>query len=132
MLNLRAVAFALFTLFTPDLVEAADLSGTVKDDSGGAVAHATIVVLTARQAVVVSTRTNASGGFTVPGLPDGEYVVRVTAAGFANTQMAVTMREGVAPLTIVLGVAAVQRGGHGHLVSRDSRRMPLARCNPSR
>jgi hemoglobin/transferrin/lactoferrin receptor protein len=108
MKKLRVLAVAALSLLAPSLVEAADFTGTVKDDSGGVVANATVTLLTARQAVVASTITNGSGAFTIPSLAPGEYVVRVQARGFAARQMGVRYTGNAKPLEVVLAVAAIE------------------------
>lgn len=92
---------------SPSLAAAADLTGSVRDHSGAAVPKATVSVLTPRQAVVATTTTDNAGAFTIPGLAPGDYVIRVTAAGFGAHQTTTTMR-GAATLEIVLDVAAIR------------------------
>jgi len=88
--------------------ENAALSGTVQDASGGALKGAVLTVSTARQAVVASTRTDTSGRFTFENLADGEYLVRVEAAGFDEREVPVSLHAGRAPLGIVLEVEGVR------------------------
>ena len=66
-------------LLAPSAANAEAFRGTVKDESGGAVAGATVTVLTARQAVVATTVSDAAGSFTIAELRPGEYVVHVDA-----------------------------------------------------
>ena len=86
-------------------VEAAtDLSGTVKDSSGGAVANARIVVMTAQRAVVATTTSDQDGRFTVANLADAEYLVVVQHPPFAERQIAVTLSNEPSALDLVLDV----------------------------
>ena len=72
---------------------AANLSGTVKDATGGAVANARIVVLTAQRAVVATATTDQEGRFTVPNLAEAEYLVIVQHPPFAERQVAVKLSD---------------------------------------
>jgi hemoglobin/transferrin/lactoferrin receptor protein len=107
MKTLRAIVAAA-SLFIPDFVEGSEFKGSVKDESGGAVAGATVTLLTARQAVVTTVVTDSSGAFTVPVLEPGEYLVRVQARGFATRDVALTYSGTSPPAAITLGVATVE------------------------
>ena len=107
MKTLRAM-FAVASLLVPDLVEGSEFKGSVKDESGGVVAGASVTVLTARQAVVATAVTDASGTFTVPVLEPGEYLVRVQARGFTTRDVALSYSGTSPPVTITLGVATVE------------------------
>ena len=50
-------------MLSPVEADADAFSGSVKDESGGVVAGATVTVLTARQAVVATTVTDPTGRF---------------------------------------------------------------------
>ena len=86
-----------------DATETSDLTGSVKDSTGGALVGAQVVVLTPQRAVVATTTTDASGTFKVAGLPDGQYLVIVKYKGLAERQAAVTVSAANAkPLDVVL------------------------------
>ena len=68
-----------------------DLTGSVKDDSGAAVAQATISLLNARQSAVASTHTDAQGQFTLRGVPAGTYELLVSGKGFEHRSRAVSL-----------------------------------------
>lgn len=95
-------------LLAPSAANAEAFRGTVKDESGGAVAGATVTVLTARQAVVATTVSDAAGSFTIAELRPGEYVVHVDAPGFGQQRVAATVVANAPPLSIVLTVDAVK------------------------
>jgi hemoglobin/transferrin/lactoferrin receptor protein len=95
-------------MFAPVEADAETLRGTVKDESGSAVAGASVTVLTARQAVVATAVSDGSGAFTIADLPAGDYVVQAEAAGFARTRIAATVTANAPPVSIVLGVEAVR------------------------
>lgn len=63
-------------------VGAGGFAGTVSDQSGGAVAGATITVAAVSSGQVRTTETAVDGGFVVPGLVPGRYTVRVERRGF--------------------------------------------------
>lgn len=105
---IRTSAALVVACLVSNLAIAASLDGTVKDGSGGAVAAATITVLTAQQAVVATTVTDAGGSFTIPSLVAGEYVVRVVASGFRMQQVGVHYTEGHGPVEIILDVAGLE------------------------
>ena len=70
------VVFTLLALLAPaGIAAAAELKGTVKDKTGGAVADAQVIVLTPQRAVVATVTTDKAGQFTVSGLADGQYQV---------------------------------------------------------
>lgn len=83
------------------------LTGSVKDQSGGAVAGVMIAVMTPRQAVVATVVTDASGNFSVPSLAKGDYVLSIDAPGFNNQRQAVSITDATRPVAIVLDVATL-------------------------
>jgi hypothetical protein len=60
------------------------LSGTVTDPSGADVAGATVRVYDASNNLVATATTDESGDYQVNGLPEGNYRVEVTRAGFRS------------------------------------------------
>jgi hypothetical protein len=82
-----AAALAVALLFTATgLVWAqagtAGLAGTVNDSQGAIVPGATIVVTNKATGAARSNVSNPQGAFNFPGLPPGEYTVRVELSGF--------------------------------------------------
>jgi outer membrane receptor for ferrienterochelin and colicin len=102
------VAAAIAAALMANLASAAVLNGTVKDGSGGAVAAATVTILTTQQAVVATTMTDGSGAFSVQNMVPGEYVVRVDASGFRPQQVGVRYTDGMGAIEITLDVAALE------------------------
>ena len=86
----------------------ATLSGRVVDPDGAAVAGAMVRVASRAGTVRVAT-TSKEGAFEVGGLPDGTYLVEVSALGFrTETREDVEVAGGgAATLEVALGVAAV-------------------------
>lgn len=65
------------------------LAGTVTDSAGAVVANAEIRVVTAQQIQVAATMTDASGRFSIGGLPGGSYVVKALRPGFGSKSVEV-------------------------------------------
>lgn len=102
------IVFLAFGVCLPLAASATDLTGTVKDGSGAAIARATVSVLTPRRAVVASATTDASGAFSIPNIAPGDYVIRVDASGFSEYRTSASVRDGSGAVDIVLDVAAVR------------------------
>lgn len=63
-------------------VASAELSGTVTDSSGAAVANAKVIATETATNRAHDTVSDSAGNYVIPLLPPGEYVVSVEAAGF--------------------------------------------------
>ncbi len=73
----------------------ATLTGTVFDNSGGAIAGATVTIRNESNAVSRSTITNASGVYEIPGLPAASYTLTASASQFKTVERsAFTLRAG--------------------------------------
>lgn len=102
----------------------AELTGSVKDETGTGVAGATITALAGTGETRTAT-TNAAGQFTLAGLSPGEYQVRVSSPGFNSASRHVSLKvRDRAVLSTVLSVGSVmeavvvdaiqgQQGGFG-------------------
>ncbi len=92
---LKKVAFSPLVLLLLLLVFAASafcqttasIQGTVSDQSGAAVAGATVTVKNTAQGIERTTQTSPTGSYEVPALPPGTYSVQVQMTGF-ETQLA--------------------------------------------
>src|SRR5260370_42166508 len=83
------------------------ITGTVKDPSGAAMPRAVVTAIHLVTNTSYKTSTTASGDFTVPALPVGDYQVRVENVGFkTQVQTNVAVAAGAA---VRLGV--VVEGG---------------------
>jgi len=81
-LSLFLAALAAFPVFGQQDVSGT-IEGTVLDPSQGAVANAKVTLTnTDRNQVVRETTTNASGVFSAPVIPIGNYTLKVEASGF--------------------------------------------------
>jgi len=64
---------------------AGKISGTVLDDAKKPLDGATVILLTAKDSAVVSTQlAKADGSFAFQGLPDNNYLIKVTYIGYKN------------------------------------------------
>jgi hypothetical protein len=60
------------------------INGTILDVQGKAVADAQVSIKNEASGAVATAKTNASGYYSVEGLPAGKYTVEATASGFAE------------------------------------------------
>lgn len=85
------------------------VSGVVRDPSGAVVAGADVVLLTAEQMSVRSTRTGPDGRFSLEKVPPGRYVLVVTFGGFADRRTAVNVTgTAQAPIDVTLDPTPVE------------------------
>jgi hypothetical protein len=90
-------------------ITAATISGTIKDDTGGILPGADIVVRNLDTGISRSAVANADGAFTLAGLPPGKYEIRVALPGFTTSVQTVELTVAQqAGLTITLKVGAAQ------------------------
>ncbi len=85
------------------------LSGTVVDTTGAAIAGATVQVRTASGTAHKTIESNASGSFKISKLAAGDYRLVVSKPGFGTKEVSVTIgaTEVPAPLRISLAVGVV-------------------------
>src|SRR6202163_1990372 len=84
---LMPMLFALCTLLACHAgaqISGATLSGTVTDQSGGAVAQATISVKNIATGILRTNTTNAAGFYVSPNILPGTYEIRAEAQGFSS------------------------------------------------
>jgi len=86
IINLRIASAFLLTFFVSFMnaedVTSGSLSGSVLDQSGNAVAGASVVVKSANTGVERSATSNADGSVRIPVLSVGSYAVSISANGF--------------------------------------------------
>ncbi|MEW6125879.1 MAG: TonB-dependent receptor [Acidobacteriota bacterium] len=78
------------------------LTGSVKDSRGDAIVDANVVLLTAQQATVASTKTDTQGRFNFDDIPEGNYLLIVSAKGFADRREAINTRLSTAEVSVTL------------------------------
>ena len=106
---LRALYLALPMLIVLSLPAAASnlpVGGVVADASGAAVAQARIELLSPGGTAIRNANTAADGKFVISDVPEGSYGLKVSAAGFANRQLTVSVPI-LSPLWIELEVAGI-------------------------
>src|SRR5271168_2017060 len=88
-------------------ITVAQLNGTVHDESGGSVAHATVSLREMDTNRVYTTASNDSGFYVLPNLAPGRYELKISFAGFSNyTQTGFVLTVGQsATVDVVLKVA---------------------------
>ena len=85
------------------------LNGLVADESGGAIAGASVTLDDQAGRPIASTTTNGAGSFTLSGLPAGHYQLHVEKAAFGPAHMDVIIGPAAPPaLHVVLKVAVVR------------------------
>jgi hypothetical protein len=85
------------------------LSGTVVDASGAAIAAATVQVQSASGNILTTAQPDTNGAFTISGLPAGDYRLIVSQDGFETKDLPVTIGTTEAPalLRISLDLGSV-------------------------
>ena len=105
---LRAPAVVLCLLLVSAVGRAdgsGEVSGLVVDESGGAIAHARVILDTAERESVAETLTAADGSFLFAAPPRGVVAVRVAASQFAPVRLALEDSSPHRGLRLVLAVA---------------------------
>ncbi|MBC8167345.1 MAG: carboxypeptidase regulatory-like domain-containing protein, partial [Bryobacteraceae bacterium] len=86
----------------------ANISGIVKDQTGGAVTTAKVTVTNEGTGFERTVNTNESGFFTVTNLPPGYYTVKVEMAGFKAYSSTRNKLEAALPLAVNVEMAVGQ------------------------
>ena len=111
--GLSAAAFLAAQEKTPipasDKPSPTQLSGTVVDVSGAAIAGATVQVQNANGTVQTTTQADTNGSFIISGTPAGDYLLVVSSPGFETKEIPVAIKtaEAPPPLRIALAVGSV-------------------------
>jgi outer membrane receptor protein involved in Fe transport len=74
--------------------ETGQITGSISDASGGAVAAASVTVTNTATGAERVTKANTSGIYAVPNLLPGQYSVKVTAPGFSTYETKLTITVG--------------------------------------
>lgn len=105
MRRLSAVAFLLFATMWWVWAAEISLSGTVVDASGSAIAGAGVQVQSVNGTAVAAAQSDASGFFTISGLPAGNYRIVISHADFESKEIPIRIgTEALAPLRISLSL----------------------------
>jgi hypothetical protein len=84
-LFLLVLVAALALVGTSAYAQNAQITGNVKDQSGGVLPGVTVTARNAERGFVRTALTDATGDYRLPALPPGNYIVTVELAGF-NTE----------------------------------------------
>ncbi len=105
---LAVLALVLSTAVAHAQVDRATLTGTVTDESGGALSNATVAVTNVATKVASRARTSNEGTYLVVNLIPGQYTIEVEAPGFQTKADAVILQIGDrGRLDVTLGVGAL-------------------------
>lgn len=111
---LSALLIGLMTLAAPEAVWAqavggAQITGFVRDSSGGALPGVDVTVTRTDTGVTRSTVTSGDGGFAFPNLPVGPYQLKATLQGFSTfVQDGIVLQVNSNPvLNVALQVGAI-------------------------
>ncbi len=115
-----AMVLAVWALTAAAAAAAVDVTGVVKDPSGGVVADATVIVLTAEQTAVATAQTDAQGRFTLQVPSAGRYLLVAKKAALGESRM---------PLTVGAEAASsVEVDAAGQCPARRRHRHGLPEC----
>ena len=104
-----AGVLAVWALTAAAAYAAVDVTGVVKDPSGGVVADATVTVLTAEQTAVATTQTDAQGRFTLQVPSAGRYLLIAKKVSLGESRLPLTVgSHGSASLEVTLQVNALR------------------------
>jgi hypothetical protein len=105
---LAVLALVLSTAVAHAQVDRATLTGTVSDESGGALTAATVSVTNVATKVATRVRTNNDGAYLAVNLIPGQYLIEVEAPGFQSRAESVILEVGQrARLDVTLGVGTL-------------------------
>ena len=98
------LSFALFLTGTVALAQTAQINGTIRDASGLAIPGATVKATQTATGVSRTAISGADGGYVLPNLPIGPYLLEVTKEGFNKyAQSGIVLEVNTAP-TVDVGM----------------------------
>jgi Carboxypeptidase regulatory-like domain len=100
------IALLLLCAASVAQVQTGTITGTVRDKTGAVIPNAHVTIKSLDTGATRDTVSNGQGGYTVPGLPPGNYELNVAAGSFSNFKQttAVTV-GGIATVDATLGLA---------------------------
>lgn len=105
--TLMSFAFLFSRFVLPSSLQAATISGTVKDPSGAVIAGAHIEISGSGLTQPIELMSDGLGKFVSPDLTAGRYVVRIRREGFETLEKAVDL-TGALELELTLAIARQQ------------------------
>ena len=112
MVALRALQTLVAAVMLPSIVmaqTAARVTGLVHDESGAPIGGATVTLLRPDGPGLARVPTRTDGSFAFEGVVPGDYALNVESVGFETFQQALTVTQDIAPLQIVVRIAAVEQ-----------------------
>ena len=132
---MRPLAVFVGILITAGALRAqgpAVVSGVVRDEAGRPIPEALVVI--DPDSLSLRTRTSAAGQFRIPGVPNGQYEVRVVRIGYrphsrmidvTGRELEITIELRTAPIPLDTVAVRVSRPGlHGVVVTRGISLLP--------
>src|ERR1700728_1630382 len=120
----RSVLIASFISFvafaSARTLQAQQITGTVVDAHGSAVAQASIEARNQSGGTVARATADNVGHFVITGVPAGRYTLTVTAQGFAATTEEAVASASPQNLSVALTVASVQENVEVRAIAGDS------------
>ena len=80
----RRIVLAVLCLSAAVWAQTAEINGTVRDATGAAIPGATVKATQTATGVVRTTNSGADGGYVLPNMPIGPYLLEVTKEGFSK------------------------------------------------
>ena len=107
---LRGILILLLTASAAWAQGTAQLSGTVRDESGGVLPGVSVTVTQTNTGLVRTTVTDETGGYLLTNLPTGPYRLEVALQGFKTyVQTGIVLQVGGTPtVNAVLGVGTLE------------------------
>jgi iron complex outermembrane recepter protein len=116
-----AVCVVLSTAFVfANTLYAQELTGTVTDSHGSAIAHAGIEAKNLSSGSIVHATADDLGHFSISGIPAGRYLLTVRADGFGTATRNVSASATPQELSIPLNVASVEQNVEVRAIAGDS------------
>ena len=108
-LRVFAITTLCFLVMLVPVYAQGALTGSVRDELGGAIAGAAVTVRTATGSLVAAGVTDAAGAFSLPALTPGRYEVEAAMPLFASVRLLLDVPQGrdAPPVRLVMAVAGL-------------------------
>jgi hypothetical protein len=84
MSTMTKIVFGILFMTAATWAQTSQINGVIKDSTGSVIPAAAIKATQTATGVVRTTTSGADGGYVLPGLPVGPYMVEVTKEGFSR------------------------------------------------
>src|ERR1700722_11092555 len=96
VLGLLTIGMAFSTpLFAQTTISTGSIQGSVADQSGASMSGAKVTITQKSTGRVLTATTTSSGSYASGALTPGDYIIRVEAAGFKTSELAIVVEVGV-------------------------------------